>query len=137
MIYNYNTIFPPSPIVCSPLPLLSLPIPHPMMPLMPEQRQTHTHTHTSSLSNNNPPPERKISPSKNRCVLQFQRPASQATSVKAEPGSGMGSIASVNRVSTSILIIILKSVFCSLIVENIIRHLGALNNTALCRYVFE
>lgn len=41
----------------------------------------------------------------NNNVAQFQRPASQATSVKAEPGSAMGSIASAsvaNKVSPSI-----------------------------------
>lgn len=41
-------------------------------------------------------PEHKPSPPSGMAGPQFQRPASQATSVKAEPGSAMGSIASAS-----------------------------------------
>lgn len=89
MMYNYNTIFPASPIFCSPVPMVPIPLPQNLAPV--QQEQNH---HTTQV--NNPlPPEHKPSPS----VTQFQRPASQATSVKAEPGSAMGSIASANKVS--------------------------------------
>lgn len=94
MIYNYNTLFPPSPMVCSPLPVLPLPMAHPMTPLVPEQ-----HHNVPAIPLINHLTELKPSTPSVVSVAQLQRPASQATSVKAEPGSGMGSITSANKVS--------------------------------------
>lgn len=58
--------------------------------MVPEQIPNASHTTIQS----NTIPERNKGCTKP--TSQFQRPASQATSVKAEPGSGMGSIASAS-----------------------------------------
>lgn len=90
MICNYSTIYPMSPIICSPLPVLPVPVTHPLTPLVPEQMPNASPT-TVQLNSTS---------ERGKCAMkpapQLQRPASQATSVKAEPGSGMGSIASAS-----------------------------------------
>ncbi|XP_044268555.1 period circadian protein isoform X2 [Tribolium madens] len=87
MIYNYNPIYPTPPIICSPLPVLPIPVP-PTMSVNPEMCQNSTINPPNDAS-----AEYKSNPHN---VPQFQRPASQATSVKAEPGSALGSIASAS-----------------------------------------
>ncbi|GJQ70192.1 per [Trypoxylus dichotomus] len=89
MMYNYNTIFPASPIFCSPVPMVPVPLAQPLAPIPSEATNVIPAVGTAST-------ERKLSPPSGRSVPQFQRPASQATSVKAEPGSAMGSIASAS-----------------------------------------
>ncbi|XP_063903185.1 period circadian protein isoform X3 [Zophobas morio] len=89
MVYNYNPIFPASPLICSPLPVLSIPV----TPVNPDMSQSKAPNPTVSVE---VPTEHKPSPHSVRSVHQFQRPASQATSVKAEPGSALGSIASAS-----------------------------------------
>lgn len=96
----YPTVFGTSPIMYPPVAMLQ-----PMA--LPIQQQVPT-------PRNNPPeiktdvePQKPNSNSANYNMITtnkglFQRPASQATSVKAEPGSAVGSIASAsvaNRVS--------------------------------------
>lgn len=96
MIYNYNAIFPdPTQIMCFPVPLVSHPVHSSLTPVSQDAQQTN------GMHMNNPValpanPELKSSPSGTVTNAQFQRPASQATSVKAEPGSAMGSIASAS-----------------------------------------
>ncbi|CAH0556603.1 unnamed protein product [Brassicogethes aeneus] len=96
MIYNYNPIFPASPIICSPLPVLPVTVAPPITPINPDSRQMSNLQPNidNHLSCNQP--EHKPSPPSGIKGPQFQRPASQATSVKAEPGSVMGSIASAS-----------------------------------------
>ncbi|XP_071052691.1 period circadian protein isoform X2 [Onthophagus taurus] len=90
MMYNYNTIFPASPIFCSPVPMMTMPLTQPLAPL-------NTEVINQSINSNQPTSDHnKPSPPSVTSVPQFQRPASQATSVKAEPGSAMGSIASAS-----------------------------------------
>lgn len=79
MIYNYNPIFPAPPIICSPLPVLPISV-------------------NSEMCSNNPTNPPNETTTEYKTTHQFQRPASQATSVKAEPGSALGSIASANKV---------------------------------------
>ncbi|XP_019867185.1 period circadian protein isoform X2 [Aethina tumida] len=96
MIYNYNPIFPASPIICSPLPVLPVTVAPSITPVNQDNRQINNLQ--PNISNNAPStqPEHKPSPPSGMAGPQFQRPASQATSVKAEPGSAMGSIASAS-----------------------------------------
>lgn len=92
MMYNCNTIFSPSPIFCSTVPMVPLSITQPMTNVTQD-----TLPNTLTCQNNNASNEHKINQTNNNVpVPQFQRPASQATSVKAEPGSAMGSIASAS-----------------------------------------
>lgn len=89
MMYNYNTLFPASPIFCSPLSMVPVPLTQPIAPI-------HTDSNNIVPTTTAVSTEHKLSPPSVRSVPQFQRPASQATSVKAEPGSAMGSIASAS-----------------------------------------
>ncbi|KAK9736489.1 Period protein 2/3C-terminal region [Popillia japonica] len=89
MMYNYNTIFPAPPIFCSPVPMVPVPLAQSIAPI-------HTETINPVPTTTAISTEHKLSPPSVRSVPQFQRPASQATSVKAEPGSAMGSIASAS-----------------------------------------
>lgn len=89
MMYNYNPIFPASPIFCPPVPMVPVPVPQPIVPIHTESINAASTTTVASTVH-------KLSPPSVRSVPQFQRPASQATSVKAEPGSAMGSIASAS-----------------------------------------
>lgn len=89
MMYNYNTLFPASPIFCSPVSMVPMPVPQPIGSIVPESIQGLP---PASLILE----DIKPSPVGVNSVPQFQRPASQATSVKAEPGSAMGSIASAS-----------------------------------------
>lgn len=75
MMYNYN-----APIFCSPLPLVPVPV-----------SSVNQEVLQSALTCKNEPQLGQLSGGS-----QFQRPASQATSVKAEPGSAVGSIASAS-----------------------------------------
>lgn len=109
MMYNYNTIFPSSPIFCSPLPVVPLPI----TPISQDtlrnsmtcqNSNTSNDLHKLNQINNSNSGIININSNSNGPMPQFQRPASQATSVKAEPGSALGSIASAsiaNKVSWS------------------------------------
>lgn len=108
MIYNYSSIYPMSPIICSPLPVVPVPL-TPMSttnnnnivstvgsPIVATTTTVAAATGTSlSVQLQNPTTER-INKGINKPIQQLQRPSSQATSVKAEPGSGMGSIASAS-----------------------------------------
>ncbi|XP_017778157.1 PREDICTED: period circadian protein isoform X2 [Nicrophorus vespilloides] len=84
MMYNYHSVFPTSSIFCPPLSMVSVPIPRTYQMVPPDQ--------VSGVIPNDP----KSSPPIIGSLPQFQRPASQMTSVKAEPGSVMGSIASAS-----------------------------------------
>lgn len=98
MIYPYASptgaataaIYPTSSIICPTLPVLPVPlastITAPQQPLNRLQQQNNMNVATNYVQTDS-----KSS--------QFQRPASQATSVKAEPGSAMGSIASASVVN--------------------------------------
>jgi period circadian protein len=100
MIYNYNPIFPAPPIICSPLPVLPIPVGPSLATVNPDLCQNNT---ANLQANVDTIVDHKPSPHSGGSVPQFQRPASQATSVKAEPGSALGSIASAsvaNKVST-------------------------------------
>ncbi|XP_044752877.1 period circadian protein [Coccinella septempunctata] len=96
MMYNYNAIFPdPQPIMCFPVPLVPHPVHSSITPISQDAHQTNgIHMNNSVQASLNP--ELKSSPSGGVTNAQFQRPASQATSVKAEPGSAMGSISSAS-----------------------------------------
>ncbi|XP_074028753.1 period circadian regulator isoform X2 [Leptinotarsa decemlineata] len=99
MIYNYNNaIYPPSPIICSTLPVLQVPVVPPIssIPLMnPSDTRQMGNLQQVSNAESSSHVQLEHKPSTPH-TPQFQRPASQATSVKAEPGSGMGSIASAS-----------------------------------------
>lgn len=87
-----------SPLICSPLPVVSVPV---ATPALPEQRPHMTPTALP----NNIGSECKSNFSHLKSTIVNQRPASQATSVKAEPGSKVGSNASTsiaNKVSLEI-----------------------------------
>lgn len=96
MIYNYNSaLYPTSPLICPTLPVLPVPMVPSMPPMTPESRPVNGPQQVGGApSNAGLQPEHKSSAPLN--APQFQRPASQATSVKAEPGSAMGSIASAS-----------------------------------------
>ncbi|XP_068903032.1 period circadian protein isoform X3 [Tenebrio molitor] len=93
MIYNYNPIFPAPPIICSPLPVLPIPVGPSLATVNPDLCQNNT---ANLQANVDTIVDHKPSPHSGGSVPQFQRPASQATSVKAEPGSALGSIASAS-----------------------------------------
>ncbi|KAK5646027.1 hypothetical protein RI129_004491 [Pyrocoelia pectoralis] len=82
---QYMRVFPTSPIFCSSMAMVPFSAPQPVAPLINEIK------HTSR-----PPPSDFKANSPRGLPSQFQRPASQATSVKAEPGSAIGSIASAS-----------------------------------------
>lgn len=113
MMYNYNTLFPPSPIFCSPVPMVPLSITQPITSIPQEAIQNTLICQNGGNTSNEP----KINQTNNNVpVPQFQRPASQATSVKAEPGSAMGSIASAsvaNKVGAfRLLLLVNRQTFC-------------------------
>lgn len=96
MMYNYNPVFPASPLFCPPMAMVPFPMPQPVPPIIPEVRQRGGPPTNGTLTT-----DLKPSPPSGSPASKFQRPASQATSVKAEPGSAIGSVASgVNRVSS-------------------------------------
>lgn len=110
MMYNYNPMFPASPIFCSPLSMLPVPVSQQMVapePLLPAAASSNANCATQD--------GHKPSTLSAQSTPMFQRPASQATSVKAEPGSAMGSIASAS-VANKV---------------NIIRHAGF-----RCKFLF-
>ncbi|KAK4879539.1 hypothetical protein RN001_007685 [Aquatica leii] len=90
----YNPVFPTSPIFCSPMAMVPFSVPQPVTPLVSEIKHGGA----------GPPNDFKTN-SPRGSISKFQRPASQATSVKAEPGSALGSIASascVNRTAETV-----------------------------------
>ncbi|CAG9863151.1 unnamed protein product [Phyllotreta striolata] len=99
MICGYNSIYTPSPFICSTVPVLPLPmVPPSIAPLTAAAAEVRPLAALHPLGGGAPavpvPVEHKLNTP--RTPLQFQRPASQATSVKAEPGSLLGSIASAS-----------------------------------------
>lgn len=105
MIYNYNSaLYPASPLICPTLPVLPVPMVPSIPPITPESRPISNLQQVNGTSSN-PALQTEHKPGTPVNAPQFQRPASQATSVKAEPGSVMGSIASAsvaNKVSSFI-----------------------------------
>lgn len=100
----YPTVYGAHPIMYPPIAMLqtmTVPMQHSQM-----QPMATAETNTEETENKpNQPSATNTIPNNGL----FQRPASQATSVKAEPGSIMGSIASasvVNRVSSLTIIFI-------------------------------
>ncbi|KAK9869818.1 hypothetical protein WA026_003547 [Henosepilachna vigintioctopunctata] len=98
MIYNYNTIYSEPPIMCFPLPVA----PHPLTPSASSISQDNGIHTTKNMSAASTSGILKTSPPCVSTSPQFQRPASQATSVKAEPGSAMGSIASASIINRAL-----------------------------------
>ncbi|KAG5886102.1 hypothetical protein JTB14_031702 [Gonioctena quinquepunctata] len=102
MVYNYsNPFYSPSPMICSTLPILPVPMVPPITSIPPmnpsDTRQISSLQQTNSAGSNvHIQLEHKSNTPHAPHTPQFQRPASQATSVKAEPGSAMGSIASAS-----------------------------------------
>lgn len=102
MIYPYGppcsaavaAIYPTSSLICPTLPVLSVPVVPPLASTINTTQQSLQQNNVNFV-NNFVQTEAKSSLQSS----QFQRPASQATSVKAEPGSGMGSIASASVVN--------------------------------------
>ncbi|CAG9837143.1 unnamed protein product [Diabrotica balteata] len=112
MIYNYNNaLYPTSPFICPTVPVVPLPMVPPQLnpinpaadvrPINPLQTINSVGVTSQGCVNvvsehkpNTPnTPQTAHTP---QMPQQFQRPASQATSIKAEPGSVMGSIASAS-----------------------------------------
>lgn len=89
MMYNYNALFSASPIFCSPVPMVPIPLPQTLAPVSQDTLHHPNQINPFQFDHKPSPPSVASAP-------QFQRPASQATSVKAEPGSAMGSIASAS-----------------------------------------
>ncbi|XP_056639780.1 period circadian protein isoform X4 [Diorhabda sublineata] len=110
MIYNYNNaLYPTSPFICPTVPMVPLPmVPPPINSINPTADVRPLNQMQSLNDITNPgcvPVVSEHKPNMPSTPLpthtphtpqQFQRPASQATSVKAEPGSVMGSIASAS-----------------------------------------
>lgn len=102
MLYPYGTpsgaataaLYPTSSIICPTLPVLPVPVVPSLGSTLnaPQSNLTTLQTQNVNVTSHYVQTDNKpsIPPS------QFQRPASQATSVKAEPGSAMGSIASAS-----------------------------------------
>lgn len=105
MIYPYEppsaaaaaALYPTSSIICSTLPVLPVPVVPPMTSTINPTQSTLNGLPSNgvNVANNYVQTEPKSLVQ----TSQFQRPASQATSVKAEPGSAMGSIASASVVN--------------------------------------
>ncbi|CAH1109624.1 unnamed protein product [Psylliodes chrysocephalus] len=95
MVYNYNSLYSPSPFICSTLPVLPLPmVPPPINPINPttDVRCINLLQTINGVQNVSGVSESKpITPSTPHTPY-FQRPSSHATSVKAETGSVLGSI---------------------------------------------
>ncbi|KAJ8978518.1 hypothetical protein NQ317_002422 [Molorchus minor] len=95
MMYNYNsTLYPTSPVVCPTLPVVPVPMVPPssipcVRPISSLQQQVDTNPSSTAVMT-------ELSEPVTPFGTQFQIPASQHTSVKAEPGSAIGSIASVS-----------------------------------------
>lgn len=98
MLYNYSSLFPTSPIICSPLPVLPMPVAPSTIPSMNTDPSliNNLQINQENVINNTNIIQMEHNKTNTPSTPQFQRPASQATSVKAEPGSAMGSIASAS-----------------------------------------
>lgn len=105
MLYPYGApsgaataaIYPTSSIICPTLPVLPVPVVPPLASTL-----NASQAPLSSLQQNNVHAVSNYVQTDGKPSVQtpqFQRPASQATSVKAEPGSAMGSIASASVVN--------------------------------------
>ncbi|KAJ8917493.1 hypothetical protein NQ315_005542 [Exocentrus adspersus] len=93
MIYNYNSaIYPASSLICPTVPVLPM-VPS-VMPINPEPRPVNNMQQVNGHLCNTVLYEQKSATHQNGA--QYLRSPSQATSVKAEPRSGMGSIASAS-----------------------------------------
>lgn len=126
MIYNYNNVYPMSmsPIICSPISVVPVPVAHTLTTPMvvPSEQMTTNNNNTlpsTTLTATSLVHLQKFTTECNnkeigKTIQQLQRPSSsQATSVKAEPGSGMGSIASAsvaNKVSIFIFFLYIYKV---------------------------
>lgn len=105
MLYPYGapsgaaaaTLYPTSSIIYPTLPVLPVPVVPPLASTInaPQPPLATLQQNNVNVISNYVQTENKQSVP----LSQFQRPASQATSVKAEPGSGMGSIASASVVN--------------------------------------
>ncbi|CAH1117393.1 unnamed protein product [Phaedon cochleariae] len=106
MLYNHNTpMYPSSPIMCPAMPMLPLPMVPPMTPVNPtdtllmgnvqQQVSYQVGSHGQTTDNK---PDIHNAPFAPRNSTQLQRSVSQATSVRAEPGSALGSI--TNKITT-------------------------------------
>lgn len=84
MMYNYNNMLPGAPLIVPILPIPYAPSLAPMCPNMSQNRSTETEPST----------EHKNAHRSVGSTPKFQRYGSQATSVKAEPGSAFESIPS-------------------------------------------
>ncbi|XP_066251347.1 period circadian protein [Euwallacea similis] len=120
LVCNYNPIFLPHPIFCSTVPIVSLPQPNPSSSGTPEGAQLASNISSPPANPSLPGFPDSIQQSNNnllqsdqyhQCdntlggsnlVSQCNRPSSQATSVKAEPGSRIGSIASASVVNKAL-----------------------------------
>ncbi|XP_050510213.1 period circadian protein isoform X2 [Diabrotica virgifera virgifera] len=119
MIYNYNNALyhPTSPFICPTVPVVPLPmVPPTLNPINPaadvwpmNPLQTINSVGVASQGCVNVVSEHKPNTPNTpqtarmpQTQQQFQRPASQATSIKAEPGSVMGSIASASVVNKAL-----------------------------------
>lgn len=102
MLYPYGApsgaaaaaLYPTSSIICPTLPVLPVPVVPPFASTINAPQTTH-----NTLQANNVDVTSHYVQTENKPSIQpsqFQRPASQATSVKAEPGSAMVSIASAS-----------------------------------------
>ncbi|CAH1129795.1 unnamed protein product [Ceutorhynchus assimilis] len=109
---NYNPIFLPQPMLCPTVPIVPMPAQNPGTPIGIDGRQFGTNIASPKIMSGPPCPTNPglsnsglmqqsdqfgKSPSNvTRPMQQCDRPSSQATSVKAELGSRMGSIASAS-----------------------------------------
>lgn len=100
-MYHYSPssttapLYPPSPVICPTLPVVPIPVTPNISPTV------NTLQQFSHISEVTFPTDSKMGQKQ-----QFQRPDSQPTSIKAEPGSIMGSIASAsiaNKASESLV----------------------------------
>ncbi|KAF5282787.1 hypothetical protein FQR65_LT02784 [Abscondita terminalis] len=88
----YNPVFPTSPIFCSPMAMVPFSVPQPVTP-----------TTGSDIKHGGAgPPNDFKSTSPRGSISKLQRPSSQVTSVKAEPGSALGSTASASCVNRAL-----------------------------------
>ncbi|XP_050307412.1 period circadian protein isoform X2 [Anthonomus grandis grandis] len=121
IVYNYNPIFLPQPILCPTMQVMPMSVQSMMPPMSPNGRHFGNNVasskanvsspglsalpvlSTQSNNNNNlgPPSDSNHFGNRNTQwqVPLCERPSSEATSVKAEPGSRLGSIASASMIN--------------------------------------
>ncbi|XP_076270074.1 period circadian protein-like [Rhynchophorus ferrugineus] len=91
VFYNYNTIFPPPPVLCPTVPVFSIP-----MNAAPTVRPANVASPRVQQDAPSYASDGQRFDARTSQSTACHRPSSQATSVKAEPGSRMGSIASAS-----------------------------------------